>query len=114
MGVFRYTVPHKKRVIVTSVIAVTFDVVPAGVAVVIAQKYVTIFSLPDAYSSYPLEMKVVAYAGEQVVVEKNTGPSHVTITGYVFDDLIGPPATTKPGPDGEDEDWESLPPGWEA
>jgi len=92
----RFTVPHAKRCVVTNLLVCSLARAPSAVDVNVGGKYIAIWSIPEAWTTRTLECRAVAYAGEQVVLGQPQGDTHVTITGYLFDDPIGPPAASKP------------------
>lgn len=101
-GVWRYTVPAKMRLVITSVDVVNAQpVLPADFSIRVGTILCTYFAFQAQWRTENLAVRTVAYQGEVVELNISNGGLHVTVSGYLFADesgRTGPPlaAGTKP------------------
>ena len=103
-GSVAYTVPAGHRAVVTCITAANWSGTTRGGQVLAGGATVWRVSMPGTLLSLVEEMRVVVYAGEQVVAANDGADLYVTVSGYLFQDVTGrsappPGAAGKPLPE---------------
>lgn len=87
-----YNVPAGKRAVVRCVTWANQSGTNARVWVAIAGFYVFVRTIPGAMEGGAQDLRLVAYAGETVVLATTGTDIGAHLSGYLFEDPEGPPA----------------------
>lgn len=89
-------VPAGKRIVIKFMTAYNNSLAAASCFLGVAGVYPFALYLPDANQSKATELQVVAYAGESITLVTGGADTHAVVSGFIFEDAVGPPASTKP------------------
>lgn len=89
-----YTVPERKRVVVTNILAAAGGAASAQCFVAVHGIYAYTFFAPAPYAADRADVKLVAYERETIVLLSAVAEMRAMVTGYIFQDDVGkPPAS---------------------
>lgn len=91
-----YEVPAKKRVVVRSMMSRNGSAGSAEIWLGVHGIYPVVAPIPAWGTLLYPDLSLVAYERETVTIQTTGTNTHCIVTGYIFDDPLGKPASGKP------------------